>query len=105
MVEQIKYVYWFNQRAIFEHDQFFDDVGHRAKRGKQHEYGRNDKNGMWYLIQKTQHSYSVVYNVSFAANPDPITSLRFKQRGVAWATLTLHFQVHIVDKSVMSCFF
>ncbi len=34
MIEQIKYVYWFSQGAIFEHYQFFHDMWHRAKWGK-----------------------------------------------------------------------
>ena len=55
MIEQIKYVYRFGQGAIFEHYQFFNHMWHRAKWGKQHEYGSNKENGIWYLIQKIQH--------------------------------------------------
>jgi hypothetical protein len=44
MEEKIKYIYWSGQVAVFEHYQFFNDMRHRAKWGKQHKYGNNDEN-------------------------------------------------------------
>jgi hypothetical protein len=57
MIEQVKYVYRFGQSAIFEHYQLFNHMRHRAKWCKQHEYGGNDENKEWYLIQKVKHTF------------------------------------------------
>lgn len=38
MVEQIENVYWLGQGAIFEHDQFFDYMGHRSEGSEKHKY-------------------------------------------------------------------
>lgn len=54
MEEQIENVQRLFQGSVFEHDQLFDDMGQRPEGSEEHEYRKNDQNGVGYLIKKGQ---------------------------------------------------
>ena len=54
MIKKIENVNWLGQHTIFEHDQFFDNMGHRSEGSKEHEYRYDDQNCIWYFVKKSQ---------------------------------------------------
>ena len=54
MVEQIKNVDWLGQSTIFQHDQFFQHMGHRSEWSKEHENCDDDQNCIGYFVENCQ---------------------------------------------------
>ncbi len=55
MKKQIENIDRPGQVAIFQHDQFFNQVRHRAERRQQHKCGDENQNRVGYAVKKTAH--------------------------------------------------
>jgi hypothetical protein len=55
MVKQVKNIDGFFQSSVFQHDQFFHEMGHGVKRKKDHNDRKHDEYRIGYLVEKCPH--------------------------------------------------